>query len=161
MAGNTILGISPGTKYIGVAVLRNGNLHDWKVKSYKGTWSDEKLDKALGYLEKLVISHVINHIACKVPHESRTSHGVNAIIQKIQEIAREYKIKFELYTIEDIKNLFKMHFANRYILSEHVARRYPEITDIFLRERKNKHRYHVRIFEAIAAALHHEHKYCQ
>ena len=153
MAGNTILGISPGTRYIGVAVLRNGDLHDWKVKSCKGTWSDEKLEKAVRYIEKLIISHVISHIACKVPHDSRSSHGVNAIIEKIKEVALEYKIKFELYTIDDLKNLFKMHFANRYILSEHVTRRYPELTSIFLRERKNKHKYHIRVFEALAAGL--------
>lgn len=153
MVGNTILGISPGTRYIGVAVLRNGDLHDWKVKSYKGTWSDEKLEKAVGYIEKLIISHVISHIACKVPHDSRSSNGVNAIIEKIKEVALEYKIKFELYTIDDLKNLFKMHFANRYILSEHVTRRYPELTSIFLRERMNKHKYHIRVFEALAAGL--------
>lgn len=154
MAGNTILGISPGTRYIGIAVLRSGELHDWRVKSYKGSWSDEKLNKVVTYIEKLVIDHVICQIACKVPHHSRTSQGVNAIIEKIKTIALEYKIRFETYSIDDLKNLFKMHFPNSYILSEHVTRKFPELTDIFLRERKNKHKYHIRVFEALAAGLH-------
>ncbi len=154
MVGGTILGISPGTKYVGVAILRNGDLYDWKMKSYKGAWSDEKLQKALSYIEKLVITHAIHRIACKVPHNSRSSNGVNQMIEKIKEIALEYKIKFDVYSIEDLKNMFKMHFENRYILAEHVARRFPELTDIFLRERKNKHKYHIRLFEAIAVGIH-------
>lgn len=153
MAGSTILGISPGTRYLGIAILSNGELRDFKVKSYKGAWSDEKLNAAMTYIEKLIITHVISHVACKVPHQSRTSKGVNAIIEKLKAIALEYKIKFEIYSIDDLKSLFKMHFPNRCILAEHVTRRFPELTDIFLRERKNKHKYHMRMFEALAAGL--------
>lgn len=153
MAGSTILGISPGTRYLGIAILTNGELRDFKVKTYKGTWSVEKLNTAMAYIEKLIITHVISHVACKVPHQSRTSIGVDAIIERLKAIAFEYKIQFEIYSIDDLKNQFKMHFPNRCILAEHVTRKFPELTDIFLRERKNKHKYHMRMFEALAAGL--------
>jgi hypothetical protein len=96
---------------------------------------------------------IVNSIACKVPHPKRTSAVLNRIIQRIQEMAEEYKIDIRIYTIEDLKSLFKMKFSNKYLLAEYVAKKFPQLNAMLIRERKNKVRYHIRTFEAIAAGL--------
>lgn len=153
MTGVTVLGISPGSRYVGIALLRNGELHQWKVKSYKGIYEPAKVDRTLLYIEKLIVMQIVHSIACKVPHPKRTSLVLNRVIQRIQEIAEEYKIDIRIYTIEDLKSLFKMKFSNKYLLAEYVAKKYPQLNAILIRERKNKVRYHIRTFEAIAAGL--------
>jgi len=152
--GGTILGISPGTKYMGVAMLRNGTLHDWKVKHYKGAWSDEKLSKATEFLESLIIRHVVTHIACKVPHSSRCSKALNVLLEKIKRLAKEYKLKLHIYSIEEIKQWFKSNIRNRKSLSAHMTSTYPELTKIYLREKQIRNNYYFKVFEAVAALTH-------
>lgn len=153
MSEVTILGISPGSRYVGIAMLRNGELHQWKIKSYKGIYEPSKVERTLAYIEKLIVLQIVNSIACKVPHPKRTSSVLNKIIQRIQEMAEQYKIDIRIYTIEDLKSLFKMKFSNKYLLAEYVAKKFPQLNAILIRERKNKVRYHIRTFEAIAAGL--------
>lgn len=153
MAEATILGISPGTKYIGIAMLRNGDLLECKVKSFKGAWSDEKLEKVVLHIRSMIQQHAVKHIACKTNHESRTSFRVKAIMERVQALALEFEIEFNKYSIDDLKGLFKMHFHNTHILAEHIAKRFPELADIFMRERKSKNKYHYKVFEALAAGL--------
>lgn len=153
MTGVTILGISPGTRYVGIAILRNGELFSWKIKSYKGVYDPVKVDRTLEYIENLIIMQVINSIACKIPHSKRTSPVLDKIIQRIREMSAQYKVDCKIYTIEDLKSLFKMKFSNKYMLAEYVAKKFPQLTEALIRERKNKNRYHIRTFEAIAAGL--------
>jgi hypothetical protein len=153
MTGATILGLSPGTRYVGIAMLHNGELHQWKIKSYKGIYDPTKVDRTLSYIESLIVLQVINSIACKVPHPKRTSAILDGIIQRIKALAEEYKIDCRIYTIDDLKSFFKMRFSNKYLLAENVARKFPQLNAMLIRERKNKHKYHIRTFEAIAAGL--------
>jgi hypothetical protein len=153
MAEAAILGISPGTKYCGVVVLHHGELLVSKVTSFKGAWSEEKLDKIASHVFTLVKKHAIAHIACKVHHASRTSLQVESILLKIKEMAKAIEIEVYTYTIGELKGLFKMNFHSAHVLSEHIVRRFPELTDVFFQERKNKNKYHYKLFEALAAGL--------
>lgn len=154
MAGGTILGISPGTRYVGVAMLRNGDLYDWKVKTYKGSWSEDKLSKAIEYIEGLIITHVIHHIACKIPHTSRSSFGLNALIEKIKKIAKEYKIELHIYSVNDLKSFFKKDISNKSQLANHLAVKHPELSLELDKEQRSNHSYYSKMFEAIAAGMH-------
>lgn len=151
MATNTaILAISPGTRYIGIAFFRDGILYDWKVRSYKGIWSEDKLQKMMQYLEWLVITRVIYHIACKVPHESRSSVGIKDIVEGLKSIAEEYKISFSTYTIADLK---KGGLRNKKELSRYAADRHPELLHQLRKESVNRNPYYTRMFEAIATGM--------
>lgn len=154
MAGVTILGISPGTRYMGIALQRNDELYEWKIKTYKGVWSDEKLLKAMNYIEGLIVSHVVNHIACKLPHSSRCSQALKSLIEKIKAIAKEYKLKLHIYSISDLKDFFLSGIRNKKSLAGHITIKHPELNRIFLREKENKNQYYLKIFEAVAAITH-------
>ena len=68
----TILGISPGTKYLGIAVLRGPELRDWRVKAFKGRWSEGKLGKIEAVLASLVARYDPDILAVKasIPREA-------------------------------------------------------------------------------------------
>jgi RNase H-fold protein (predicted Holliday junction resolvase) len=154
MAGATILGISPGTRYMGIALQRNETLYEWQVKTYKGVWSEEKLLKVIDQIEHIIITHVVKHIACKIPHSARCSSGLKLLIEKIKAIAKEFKLQLHIYSITDLKDLFNSEIRNKKSLAFHIANKYPELTHIFLREKENKNQYHLKIFEAVAAIIH-------
>lgn len=156
MAEAAILGISPGTKYVGIAVLSQGELLESKVASFKGGWSQAKKEKISSHITSVVKKHKVVHVACKIHHASRTSCCVDSILESIKEIAADLELEYYTYTIEELKGLFKMHFQNKHVLSEHLTRRFPELLDIFYQERRNKNKYHYKMFEALAACL-----YCQ
>lgn len=153
MEGATILGISPGTKYVGLAIQRNGVLYDWRVKHYKGAWSDDKLEKVANFIENLIIKHIISHVACKVPHASRTSKALTLLIERIRKIANEYKLQFHLYFIDELKDWFQENIRNKKSLGAYLTIQYPELTRIFVQESKSRHQYHTKAFEAIAALV--------
>jgi hypothetical protein len=153
MAGAAILGISPGTKYIGIVVLYQGELMESKVASFKGLWSADKLERITAHISAIIHERDILHIACKRHHESRTSIRVEAILESVKEMALQLDIALYTYTIEELKGLFQMHFHNKHVLSEHIIKRFPELYDIFIQERKNKNKYHYKMFEALAACL--------
>jgi len=154
MEGNTILGISPGARYMGIALVRSGALCEWKVRTYKGFWSKRKLNKAIDHIERMVITHAIDHIACKVPHGSRSSAAVGEIVERLKALAEEYKIEFHTYSIGELKRAFPVHIQNKRSLAQYISEIHPELYQTFLRENDLKRPYHWRTFEAIAAGLH-------
>jgi hypothetical protein len=160
MGNTTILGISPGTRYLGLAMMRNGDLYDWKVKTYKGVCTEDKLIKALAHIEELIITHVVSYIACKIPHASRSSFSLDILIEKIKKIAKEYNIHILIYSINEIKAYFKNNISNKKNLAEHIAERYPALLHEFKKERNNKNSYYARMFEAIAAVLYCHNSIC-
>lgn len=47
-----IIGINPGTRYLGIAVFEGPELMDWRVKKLKEKWSKEKMKKAIKIISK-------------------------------------------------------------------------------------------------------------
>lgn len=154
MGGVTILGISPGTRYIGIALQRNGILYDWKVKTYNGIWSEEKLQKVANYIESLIETHVVEHIACKVPHIGRRSQGLKLLIETIKLIAEKFNSTLHLYSISELKAFFTAEIHNKNALVHYLANILPELKHLLNKELKNKNSYYVKVFEAIATTLH-------
>lgn len=154
MGGVTILGISPGTRYIGIALQRNGILYDWRIKSYKGVWSEEKLLKVVTYIETLIVTHVVEHIACKIPHMGRCSEGLKLLIEKIKSIAKKCNSKIHLYSIAELKALFTTSIQNKGALVSYLAETLPELRHLLKKEMRNKNTYYVKVFEAIATTVH-------
>lgn len=160
MSTITVLGVSPGSRYVGLALLKNGVLSHWQVKTYKGSTTPEKVSMTLLHIEELIIAHTIHCVACKIPHPERSSPQLDKIIQMVKEMADKYGIECKVYSIEDLRAFFKMRFENKYMLAENVTYAFPQLAQLLLRERKNKHRYHIRTFEAVAAGMHCHNEFC-
>ncbi len=146
------MGISVGTWQCGVAVLRNGTLVDWKAKSYKGVWSENKLNRIVRSLEKMIDRYGVKKIGCKVALQIRT-YKIDSIVAALKEVAKQRDISFCITYIEELKAIEHVQIPNKEIYAEHLSRLYPELTPMLRRHRKVKTVYYHRVFEAVGAAL--------
>ena len=147
-----ILGINPGTQYIGIAVLQDGEPMNWGIKSIKGKWSEDKVKKILLITSSFLERYAPDAIAIKKLHPSRSSPGLNRMVVEIKEQARESGMRIYEYSIIELLDFF-LHDEERankkkligVIVSEHPAL-FPELR----RECSHKNPYYIRMFEAVA-----------
>jgi Holliday junction resolvasome RuvABC endonuclease subunit len=150
----TILAINPGTKYIGIAIFQASDLVYWGIRVLKGKWSDTKMRNTETSLQKLIDRYHINLLVLKKLHASRSSGNLNCLVRLIARIAKKKRIKFCLYSLGDIKKSLAVGMkANKMVIAGIVTARYPFLIHELEREKKHKHPYFVRMFEAIAAGI--------
>ena len=153
MPARTLLGISPGTRLLGLAVLRKGELVEWRVKTFRNEWSKEKQDTILATLERLCDYHAVTAIAIKKVDPLKSSPQLDALHTAIVALAQCKGIEVTGYSLADLD--YDVRTGGRHTrgeLSEQVAERHPELKEVYLRERNNRREYYTRMFEAIAMA---------
>ena len=150
----TNLGISIGTRTMGMAVLRDGALVDWRIKTFWKKWSTDKLEAIITVIHKQISRFEITSITLKKPVGSHCSGNIQRIVDRIQALSRERHIKLRECTIRDLKQRYTSDYrANKGILISALAVRYPELSTAYSKERSNRNPYHAKLFEAIECAL--------
>ena len=153
MAAKAVLGISPGTRVVGLAVIRDGELVEWKVKTFKETWSTEKRKAILGTIRRLCQYHTVGALCIKKIDPLRSSPQLDRLMRNFVKQAKRYGIKAQLYSLSDLD--YDLRTGKRQTkdkLAEQVAEHHPEVKDAYLRERNNRREYYTKMFEAIAMA---------
>ncbi|MBX7109625.1 MAG: crossover junction endodeoxyribonuclease RuvC [Chitinophagales bacterium] len=151
---STILGISPGTRIMGLGVIQNGELVEWQVKTFKGSWSKEKLRLIIDNIQSISDHFKVSVIALKVVSPLRTSKNLLNLTKGIMETAEKNKIRLSRFTGQDLK--LRAEPAEKHSssdLMEFVLDKYPVLKREYLKERNNLNPYYFKMFEAIAAAL--------
>lgn len=149
----TILGISAGTRTIGIAVLRGDDLIEWQVKTFKAQWSKEKLKSILQTVDGLIEYFKVDALALKETSPVRSSANLKKVIQSMIELARKKRIKYSRYSLDDLKQQSSSNWKNtKDDLMEFIAEKYPILRKEYLKERNNVRPYYLRMFEAIGAA---------
>ncbi len=150
-----ILAVNPGTKYIGLAVFQGPDLTYWGIKAFKGKWSKKKLDKIKANLLNLIDRYDITMIVLKRINYSRSFRNLNHLVEAIERLAMKKRLRISLYRLSDLKKfLAKDMKVNKMDIAELVVARYLFLSYQLEKERKHKHPYFVRMFEAIAAGMH-------
>ncbi|MCL5423230.1 MAG: hypothetical protein M1461_12270 [Nitrospirae bacterium] len=146
----TVIGINPGAKYLGIAVFRGPELRDWRIKVTKGLWSNEKYRKTMGMLSALIEQYQPDVLALKSLHPSRSSAGLNRLVQKIIALWEKKGIKVYRYGIKEMEAFFHTEGRrNKRKMAEAIASEYPVLYSELNRERRNRNPYHLRMFEAV------------
>lgn len=146
-----IIGISPGTRYIGFAVFYGSDLMDWGVKNIEGKWSRRKIEKVMSVIADLTGHHRANVLSIKELHPSRTSVNLDRVVSRIKELSKKRGLRICQYSIEEMKDFFcPGERINRRDLTEMVASKYPILSHELDRERTIINPYYVRMFEAVA-----------
>ena len=148
-----ILGLSPGTRYTGFGVLQGYELRDWGVKGFRGVWSDAKRTRARQVVGELMRRNAIEIVAMKRPHPSRTSPALTQLVEEMAELSARRGIMLCHYSIEDLL----AHFApgqhiNKLQMAERLAAQHPILYPTLEAEKQRRNPYHMRMFEAVAAA---------
>lgn len=149
----TTLGISPGTRSIGIAVLANDDLIEWQVKCFKGKWSKEKMLLIVKAVEKLCDHFRIDALAVKEVSPLRCSANLTNLAKSLNTLARKRKLLCSRYTLDDLKrNLSPNGKHSLEELMEFITEKYPILRREYLKERNNLTPYYLKMFEAITAA---------
>jgi hypothetical protein len=148
-----IIGINPGTRYLGLAVFHDLNLFDWRIRSLNGKWTKKKIDKVMEAISESVELHDLNTIALKKLHPAHSSRHLKLLVSRIKSLARRKKIKVYQYSIKELEDFFlaeKKH--NKKTLAEKIVSDYPFLIRELEKEmaHKNRNPYHLRMFEAVA-----------
>lgn len=142
-----MIGISPGTRSVGFAIIKDGTLIDWGVKLFKQEWSNEKLQKIIGVLDVYVQKYQISTVAIKQHPPFRLSDGLEKLYDQIRDWAKNLNINLRVFTIEELK-IFCNNLTNKDSLVEYIYEKYPEVKKTI--ERTKNIKYHIKTIEALA-----------
>lgn len=148
----TILGISPGTRIIGIAIMQNGELIDYRVKCFKYRWTKAKQSRILAYIEKLIEYYEVRVVVLKFPDPTRSSRQLEYLKEQIREMIKRKRVRTYSYATVTVKLGLGIKGTNKNGLLTHIAELYPELRKIYLKEINNRHSYYNKMFEAIAIA---------
>jgi len=146
-----IIGINPGTRYLGIAVLQGPELRDWRVKVLKGKWSKEKMKKAVEIISEFIDRYEPNVLAIKKLHPSRRSQNLAQLVDRIKEFSRRKGLKVFQYSIKDVEEFFiEEDKLNKKNLAEAIVLENPALFHELQKEKAHKNSYYIRVFEAVA-----------
>jgi len=149
-----ILAVNPGTKYLGLAVFQGSDLVYWGIKVLKGKWSREKMRRAEKILSDLIDQHDITMLTVKRLHSSRSSRNLNCLVTSIERLVKNKGLRLRLYALSDLQKFLAPNMrVNKLDMAGLVAARYRFLIPHLEGERKHRHPYFVRMFEAIAAGI--------
>lgn len=151
---HTILGISPGTRIIGIAIWRQDRLTEWQIKTFKGSWTEGKLRDILYTLQRMIDSYEITSLAIKKPDLIHSSLALDKLVSELQLVAQRKKVKVKMYSLEELKKFCSSDrkFTKAQMI-QFIAEKNPVLHFEYNKEQKNRNPYYVKMFEAIVAVM--------
>jgi Holliday junction resolvasome RuvABC endonuclease subunit len=147
----TILAINPGTRYIGIAVLKGSVLIDWSIKVISGKLSPSKRLKMSSLIDRLIDEYEPDIISLKKLNPSRSSNYLSQLCSHIETTAVTNGIIVARYSIGEVERFFVPgEQINKLKLAELVCQRHPVLHREMEKERNNLNPYYIRMFEAVA-----------
>jgi hypothetical protein len=148
-----LLGISPGTRIIGIAVLVKGELVEWKVKTFKEKWCDDKQAAILSIIEKLIAYYDVKTIALKKIDPLKSSFQLDSLVFEIERLGMDRDIEVKRYSLSDLNYDSRPRKRDgKAKLTESIVEKHPELKKEYFKERNNRREYYTKMFEAIAMA---------
>lgn len=142
-----VLGISPGTRLVGIAVLDEQGLADWNIYSFRESWSSKKLKKIIAEISMLIEEQGIQKIAVKVPDVIPAEPGYGKVLGALNVFFERNSIKARYYTLSELLKLYSPdETISRKVLVQIIAAYYPELA----RYMQDGKRYYDKLFESVA-----------
>jgi len=126
---NRVMGISTGTRTVGIAIFKDGKLWEWQLKTFTGKWSKIKQKWILSTVKQIIVHYDVSSIAIKVPHASRTSKALNELTKAIQNLAEKKDLPIETLTLKEMEQAFPC--ATKEAMIEQLANQFPELEEYY------------------------------
>lgn len=147
----TIIGINPGTRYLGISVFHGSELMDWRVKVVQGKQSKEKIERAMKIVSGFIEEYRPDALSIKKIHSSKSSINLNKLVTKIKESSKRKRLKVYEYSIKELEEFFLPEGrTNKKKIAEEITSKYPVLSNELNSEKKRKNPYHIRMFEAVS-----------
>jgi RNase H-fold protein (predicted Holliday junction resolvase) len=146
----TILGISIGTSRTGICILKDGVLLDRQIHNYTATWSDNKLRIITKRYKQYILKRNVSAIVVKIPPINKHTKAIKQILKKIEGLATEYYLEFDLVTKSEIKHTLHLRSTDEII--KYALQLYPEINYMHEKGKSKDDTYYNKLYEAVLAA---------
>ena len=165
IAPRTILGLDPGTRYLGFALLRGEELLEYGVKELRnGEHPYEVIGQARRLVLRLIALHGPQLVAIEKPYLLPTHRAavLNTLAAEIRERAKEVGAMVEELTPETVRQRITGNpKATKYEVAAHLAAtRFPELRALAPRKPKvpalwltSRERYWLHVFDALGLAV--------
>lgn len=150
-----VLGLSVGTRYIGIAIFEGATLKSWREKAFHGPWSAHKLDKILKAVRTEIELYPPVALGLKCVHRSRSSSGLERLMKAINSLAEQRKLPVYKYPVGALIRTFVTNKPRptRKDMARALASLYPILQTEAEQEAKSRIPYYMWLFEAVAAGL--------
>ena len=147
----TILGIDPGTRFVGIAVMRSGTLVHHQVRSFQGVWTYKKMKKIILWIGSIMTRYEVTQVAIKIPDVFPSSPHYNQLIGSLNIFCPSRGIHPCYYQLSEIKDRqCPPDNLNMEELMRVMLRKHPELMPEYQREQRNKNAHYYKIFTAVA-----------
>ncbi len=146
----TILGLSLGTSTLGLAVLRDTKLLEYRTKQFRGTWSKWKLHIIMRVLKWYCLRYSVTALAIKYPLQY--SPYIHELSKAIKQFAKQYDITIYTLSIHDLKSVATDMAKNKEDVMKCAVSLYPELLTYATKARLCRNPYYTKLFEAVLAA---------
>jgi Holliday junction resolvasome RuvABC endonuclease subunit len=153
---STILAVDPGTRELGVAVLRGGELLFYGVK----TVTNRKnpiivLETISGYIRNLLKKYHPTRLAIEKMFVTQKNSALLVVVaEQIKAVAKEAKLPIDEYAPTTIrKRLCQTGRATKRETAEVIAARFPELNRYYLRTAAWGRDYYSNLFDAVAVGV--------
>lgn len=148
-----VIGISIGSRKIGVAIITKTNIDCAKVWVFPGRWNEKKLYRILQRMHRKVKKFSVTSLSLKVPTPTHHTTGLKQLIVSIKGYCAKQNILVHMCTIQELKaHGISDGRKNKKVLVQALGDKYPQLHHIAQKELNNRNSHHTKMFEAIAAA---------
>lgn len=151
------LGISTNTRLLGLAIISQGGLVDYSIHLHKSSWSPAKATTIVTSLEPCVRQYCIKRVVLSIPYAHHQTEAFRYLIYSIREFFEAKNIPVYAETPEAIHSLYPPgQKKTKKALMSSLALQFPQLTYCYHKEMRNKNKYYIKLFEAVAVATLHE-----
>jgi Holliday junction resolvasome RuvABC endonuclease subunit len=152
-----ILGINPGSKYIGFAAFSGPDLLDWGLRVNHAKTPRGRIRVGVQIFRETIHRFQPATLALKRLHSSRTSTSLDRLTDLIKELSRRRKLTVHQYSITQLKKaLCPKRRCNKRELAAAMVAMHPVLSRDLQKEMTNpdpEHPYYLRMFEAVALGV--------
>lgn len=157
MEDHLTLALSFNTRKIGLAVFQSHHLIDYHLQHHKSAWSSRKRDHILASLQSCCDLYNITYIVLSIDHDYYQTEGWRQVLSSFLSFANMKGIPHIMYQVCEIYKFFGCPVRRkREPFMHRLSSLIPELQEIYDKEKRNKHKHYIKLFEAIAAGAYHK-----
>ncbi len=145
---NIILGISPGSRTTGYAIMSDGELVDWGEKQFKSNCNNQRVIQLQKMMKRILEDYNISHLAIKRVNPTKSSIKLDQVYSLFKSFSSMHHLKFSSSGNKEIKASCSKAKNKKEVIM-YIRQKYPEMGYLPITSTSN----HFRVYEAIAVIL--------
>jgi hypothetical protein len=152
-----VLGLSVNTRMLGLAIISGSLIVDYHIQLRKDPWNPQKRESIITSLHSCCKSYTINSVALSIQHEKQTSKQTKELMESVTQYFKERQIQYFTYHIETLYVFCEENGAKtKKEIMKALSVLYPELLIHYQKEKDNKNKYYIKLFEAVGVATLHK-----